>query len=382
MKALELARELVRRHSVSDSSTVEIGNFVSNQLESAGFKVRQQPYTLGNTAKVNVIAIKGEGEPKLALSGHLDTVPYDASKWLSDPLTLAERDGKYFGMGICDMKGFLAVAMAAGMQIPPSELARPFALIFTSDEEVGCIGARRLTKELGKVSDMYVIGEPTEMRPVYLHKGYMFMRVTLTGARGHSSDPKRGKNVIERALPTVLQRLEEFRHALENIVDPRLDPPYPTTNIGRIDTGAGSAKNVIADYCALDFDIRPVPGQDPPEIIDALQKHVAPDGEINGIKVKIAAVRAPSHPFLTDPDEEIVRAAVAMTGNQPVSTAFNTEGGVFNRAGAKSVICGIGSIKQAHQPNEYLEARYLQDSVTEIYERLIRRLCGKETYHA
>jgi acetylornithine deacetylase len=377
MRVIELTSELIRRPSVSHLPTGELADFVSNCLGSAGFKVEQQVYMNRSVRKVNIVARKGGDEPKLALSGHLDTVPYKENEWLSDPLALTERNGRFYGMGVCDMKGFIAVAMIAAMRIRSGDLRHPFALVFTSDEEVGCVGARRLTEANGKIADMFVIGEPTELCPVNLHKGYIFMRAILQGVRGHSSEPAKGKNVIERALPVVIQRLMEFKQVLESIRDVRLKPPYPTMNIGKVDTGSGSAKNVIADYCAVDFDIRPVPGQDAAEVIRALQNHVAPDGEVNGIAVKLSPVRPPSLPFFTEPTSTVVRETSVVMGSQPCSTSFNTEGGIFNRSGSQSVICGIGSIQQAHQPNEFVDCRYLQDSVVERYTELILRICGK-----
>lgn len=379
MLVIELARELVRRHTVSDVSTREIADFVSGTLEPHGFKISQHPYRDGKgIEKVNVVATKGDGKPRLALTGHLDTVPYNESEWVSNPLELIERQGKYYGMGICDMKGFLALAMCAGMQIPATDLRHPFALVFTSDEEVGCIGAKRLVKEVGQIAEMILIGEPTEMRPVYMHKGYIFLRITLQGQRGHSSDPASGKNVVERALPVVIQQLMEFRQAMECFHDHRLSPPYPTLNIGKVDTGAGSAKNVIADHCVVELEVRFILGQDSADLIQAIQGFVAPDGEINEIKVKILPARAPTPPFATPPDSLIVRQAVKMTGRQPISVPFNTEGGVFNSAGSQSVVCGLGNILQAHKPNEFLDALYLRDEVVQQYADLIRKICGKD----
>lgn len=381
MRVLELASELIRIPSVSKDSTREIADFVSSILEPAGFSIEQHTYTLKGKDRVNVIARKGGDKPKLALSGHLDTVPYDEKEWRSNPLTLTERSGKFYGLGICDMKGFLAVAMSAGMQVPASDLRHPFALVFTGDEEVGCIGAKRLVETKGKIADMFVIGEPTELQPVYLHKGYIFMKAELKGEGGHSSDPSKGRNVIERALPVVIQRLMEFKKVLETIRDTRLDPPYPTLNIGKIDTGVKATKNAIADVCMIDFDVRPVPGQNETDIIRALKDYVVPsaDGKINGIDVKLLPARPPALPFFTDPNSEIVKVVSAVMGSKPSTTPYNSEGEIFNLSGSQSVVCGIGSIKQAHKPNEFVEARYLQDDVVDRYKKLILRICGKET---
>ena len=165
---------------------------------------------------------------------------------------------------------------------------------------------------------------------------------------------------------------------MESIRDERLDPPYQTLNVGKVDTGSGSSKNIIADYCAIDIDIRPVPGQDIGEIVRALQQHVAPTGVINDINVAVRLARAPTPPFLIDPGASIVQETIAMTKQSPMSTSFNTEAGVFSSKNTQVVVCGLGSIEQAHRPNEFLDARYLQDTMVNHYEALIRRLCGKQ----
>lgn len=375
---LEFTKSLVGMDTVSNRSTRSIADFLSNVLEDSGFVIEQQVYRNAGVEKVNVVARKGGTEPKLALSGHLDTVPFDEGDWLTDPLELTERDGRFYGMGVCDMKGFLAVVMCAGMRIAVADLRYPFALVFTSDEEIGCVGAKQLIRKKERLAEMIIIGEPTEFKPVFLHKGYIFLQVILRGRRGHSSRPAEGENVIERALPTVIHRLTEFKQAMERARDERLNPPYPTLNVGKVDTGPGSSKNIIADYCAIDIDIRPIPGQDIEEIMRSLQQHVAPTGVINGIKVAVRFARAPTPPFLIDPGTPLVQEAVRMTEQFAVSTSFNTEAGVFSNKDTQVVVCGLGSIKQAHRPNEFLDARYLQDTMVDHYEALIRRLCGKQ----
>ena len=184
-RVFNLAQKLISLHTVSDVSTRDIADFVSNVLEVEGFSIEQQIYRDGRSIeKVNVIARKcPNGEPvRLALSGHLDTVSYDDKQWHSNPLDLTERGGRFYGMGVCDMKSFLALAMCAGMRISKDDLRHPFALVFTSDEEVGCVGAKRLVKEKGRIADMFVIGEPTGFTPVILHKGCIFLPSTTTAA--------------------------------------------------------------------------------------------------------------------------------------------------------------------------------------------------------
>src|SRR3989344_361601 len=376
---VEIARRLIGFNTVSDeTSTRDIADFLSNLLEPAGFSIEQHTYQRGGKEKVNVIAHKGGTNAKLALSGHLDTVPFNETEWRSDPLKLVERDGRFYGRGACDMKGFLGVAISAGMKVPAADLHYPFALVFTSDEEVGCIGARNLVRDKGRIADMFIIGEPTEFRPFILHKGYIYLKIVLSGVGGHSSEPAKGRNAIERALPQVILRVNEFRDALQQITDSRLSPPYATLNTGTISTGKDASKNTIAKSCILGLDIRPIPGQDIEEIINGLRRHVAPTGEIDGITVDVRPARSPTPPFMTSPDAVIVREVENMCGKEATSTSFNTEGGLFNLSGSESVICGPGSVSQAHKPDEFVEGRYLNKEMVDRYENLIRRFCGKK----
>ena len=211
MKLIEIAEKLVSFNTVSQrSSTREIADFISNYCESKGFKIEQYPYRNNNDGleKVNVVARKGGQKSKLAFSGHMDTVPFNGTDWNTDPLKLTLINKKYFGMGIADMKLFIAIAMKAGEAIEESELKYPFALCFTSDEEVGCLGARQLIRQDKiHVADSIIIGEPTEMTPLNLHKGYMFIRIKLRGITGHASDPRNGKSVVHLVLVPVLQKL-------------------------------------------------------------------------------------------------------------------------------------------------------------------------------
>lgn len=378
-RVVEVLRRLISMNTVSDRSTIEITDYIAEYLENAGFSIDRMLYERAGVKKVNLIASKGEGSPILALSGHMDTVPFNATDWKNlDPLQLTERSGKWYGRGTCDMKGFLAIAMVAGSNISSLELCRAFALVFTSDEEVGCIGAKELVKERGAVADMCIIGEPTDLMPFILHKGYMYVRIELQGKRGHSSRPDEGLNVIERALPTVLKRINSFRDALRQIRDERLEPPYPTLNTGVVSTGENAAKNIIPNKCVIELDMRPVPGQDVEEIMHSFRRYVTDDEEfVNGVSIRIDYARMPTSPLEVDPNDEVVRAVSEEFGFEACSTSFNTEGGVFRSAGMRSVICGPGSIQQAHQPNEYLHGRYLTEETVQGYSNVIRNICKR-----
>jgi acetylornithine deacetylase len=373
---LDLTRRLIGHHSVSDVSSRPIADDASNLLADAGFRIEQVVYSNKGVEKVNVIAVKGgDGQPELAFSGHLDTVPFKESEWKSDPLGLVEREGRFYGRGTCDMKGFIALAMDVGMRIPASDLRRPFGIVLTSDEEVGCVGVRRLVEGRAPIAKNIVIGEPTDLRPFIMHKGYIYITVLLRGQDGHSSEPHKGRNVIMRAVPTVVGRLTEMAESLEQIKDTRFAVPFPTLNIGVIHSGKGAAKNVIAKECTIELDVRPLPGQDVDEIVAAVRKHVAPEGSINGIEVEVRLARAPTPPFETSADALLVRELERLFGTKAGSTSFNTEGGILNRSGCTCVICGLGSIEQAHKPNEFVDARFFRDDVANQYEQLVRRFC-------
>ncbi|MFA7309935.1 MAG: acetylornithine deacetylase [Candidatus Paceibacterota bacterium] len=395
ISSLTLATRLIGQSSVSSESSRPIADDVSNLLADAGFRITQYVYKTKEAVKgeknkkvevekVNVFAVKGgDGQPALALSGHLDTMPYSEDGWNTDPLVLTERSGLLYGRGACDMKGFVALAMSVGMSIPAHELKRPFGLILTSDEEVGCVGVRRIVEQrradkLEPIAKNIVIGEPTNLQPFILHKGYIYIRVLLRGKAGHSSEPHKGLNPVERAVPDVLWRINQLKESLGQIRDARYEVPFASLNVGVITTGEEAKKNTIPQVCTIELDVRTLQGQDPHEIVQALRKHIAPDGSIDGIAVEVQLVRAPTPPFETAPDAPLVTNLVDIFGKQPASTSFNTEGGILNSAGCTCVVCGLGSIEQAHKKNEYVAAEFFSQKVSDGYERLVRRFCCSE----
>lgn len=384
MKLIKLAEKLVGFDTVSQkSSTREIADFISNYCESAGFIVEQYPYQNNKEGleKINVIVRKGGKESKLCLSGHMDTVPFHPDNWNTNPLKLTKIGDKYYGIGITDMKLFLAIAMKAGEAISEHELKYPFSLCFTSDEEVGCLGARKLIRQNVHIADFIVIGEPTEMIPLNLHKGYMFLRIKLKGKTGHASDPKKGANVVELALIPVLQKLFEFKNNLIEIIDSRFYPPYPTVNIGVVTTdnqesGKKSAKNLIADFCKIELEIRPLPGQNSDELYRVLKQIITKEiSTIKDIDAQIEFGRAPTLPMETNKKSKIAIAINDVSGKEMQSVCFNTEGGVFNEQGAQTIIWGPGSIKQAHKPKEFVNIQYFQSEIIDKYTRLIKKIC-------
>jgi acetylornithine deacetylase len=394
MDLMTLTKKLVGFNTVSKgASTFGIADFISEYLEGVGFKIERHPYfneTDGHN-KVNLIARKGEGKTRLALSGHMDTVDFEGcwdQKASDNPLEIKlgfhnlHPKGVYYARGISDMKLFLAIAMKAGEAIGEHELKHGFALCFTSDEEVGCLGARRLIRSGTHIADYIIIGEPTEMVPIYAHKGYIYPVFELIGKKGHSSHPKNGISTIP-ALIEVLERLSIFEDKLQGIRDSRFDPPYPTLNIGVITTDRYSArkkefeiksmKNMFAEYCRIEMEVRPIPGQDSDEILGILKEAI---GTKHGhVQIKCKKTRRPTPPMETSPDSPIVKIAEKITGKKAITVAYNTEGGVFNRNGSHSLVWGPGSIKQAHTRDEFVEQKYLQDEIVDIYIRAIREMC-------
>lgn len=375
MKLIELTNKLLSFDTVSQtSSNLEMANFISNFLEGKGFKIEQYPYISSNKLeKVNVIARKSGNKSHLALSGHMDTVPF--KKWTVDssPLKLHHIGDKFYARGVADMKHFIAIAMLAGSNINVNTLKKPFSLCFTSDEEIGCLGARKLVKEDNIfVADNIIIGEPTDMIPVYAHKGYIYIRIELFGKGVHSSDPRKGISIVP-ALNEVINRISKIDDKLKTIIDTNFDPQYPTSNIGPIDASK-TAKNITNEHCVLEMEVRPVPGQKMKDLFNAIKYHIGEN--IDDVRVSIRLMRAPSPPMYTELEQEIIQMAEELSGNSPKSVSFNTEGGLFNLAGAKSVIWGPGSINQAHKEDEYILDKYFSDSMIKIYEEAILRMCS------
>ena len=398
MGLIELTEKLISFNTVSlESSTRLMADFMANLCEDAGFKVKPFIYTTGREItdgsskkrtemleKVNLFASKGGEKPILGLSGHMDTVPFDPTKWQTDPFVLTKKGNNYYGLGMADMKLFLATAIITGSRISEFELKKPFALMFTSDEEVGCLGARNWLKNGNLfLPPSIVIGEPSELVPYNQHKGYLYLKIEIDRPKQsrkkievHSADPRIAPNVIELALLPILMGLLDLKQRLEKILSPEFDPPYPTLNIGVIKTGKGSAKNIIAGECLIELDIRPVPNQNIEEILEKVKWLVQQAVEdIDGIQAKVHLGRAPTPPMHTPKEAPIVQLVEKISRHTARAVCFNTEAGVFNTVGAQSVIWGPASIKQAHKSNEFVGARWFQEDIVEKYVTLIKSVC-------
>ena len=373
----EMFARLVAEPSVSCSNTAfDQGNRgVSAQLatwlEDLGFAceivaIPSQPH------KSNLIATLGSGAGGIVLAGHTDTVPYDDQQWRQDPFQLCERDGRLYGLGICDMKGFFPLAIEAARSFQGTKLTAPITLLATADEESTMSGARQLV-EIGRPKARYaVIGEPTEMQPIYAHKGMMMLAIHLRGRSGHSSNPGLGVNAIE-AMHAVMTALLTFRAELaERYRHPGFEVSIPTMNLGCIH--GGDSPNRICAEAELQIDLRMVPGMDTAAIGAELRRCVRAVADQSGVEASISDIFPPLDPFATPADSRFVRLCENLTGQSAGTVAFGTEGPYLQALGMETVILGPGSINQAHQPDEYLRLDRLQPTI-DVLRGLIAACC-------
>jgi acetylornithine deacetylase len=360
-----MIRRLVAFDTTSSKSNLALIDAVRGYLAAHGVDSRLIPDESG--AKANLFATIGPAvEGGVALAGHTDVVPVEGQPWTSPPFTLAERDGRLYGRGTSDMKSFIAIALALVPEFQKRGLKRPLHLCLSYDEEVGCFGMPRLLARLGRELPkpaLAIIGEPTEMKVVHAHKGVWSQSTTITGRDGHSSAPQRGVNAIlyMGRFIAYLERLgERLREQGMRGVPPGLefDPPWTTVGIGRI--RGGTAMNIIPRTCTLDWELRVLPGVEPASIraeVDAwLRDELLPQLQRDAPEASIVTDKIAAVPAL-QPEENGAAETLALrlTGaNRAVTAAFASEAGQFQETGISAVMCGPGSIAQAHQPDEFI----------------------------
>jgi len=357
--------ELVSIDSVSAHSNLEIINYLAARSSAAGLRVKLLPYTdERGVEKANMIALAGADpsdaiDVELALVGHTDTVPYDQS-WTS-ALTLMERDGRLYGRGACDTKGFIAAALTALERVDLKRLRRPLALVFTADEEVGCLGAKRLA-DSGELSARYsIVGEPTSLQPMRAGKGYCLAEITVRGQEGHSAYPALGASAIFRAarLVTHLEKIAEELRTKD--LQAAFDPPYTTLNVGLIK--GGTAKNIIAGECRFTLEWRPVPGQKAEHLLDLVRMAIESERERDaGFDCRIDVMRI-DEAMETPADSPLVHLLVEATGRRAGTVAFGTEAPQMTALGAQAVILGPGDIRVAHRTDEFVAIAELHQCV-------------------
>ena len=354
-----------------DHSNRPVVDLLAGWLEAAGFRVEVLGIP-GHPDKANLLATLGSGPGGLVLAGHTDTVPCDASLWSHDPLRLTEADGRYYGLGTADMKSFLALAIEAARGLTPADLKQPLMILATADEESAMTGARALVAAGRPLGRYALIGEPTGLRPVRLHKGVMGESVRLIGRSGHASDPSLGNNALE-GMYEVLGALLAWRDELKATHHhPAFPVPYPTLNLGHIH--GGDNPNRICGACELHLDLRVLPGLDPEDLRAELTRRVAAVAAQRALGWSVEPLFAPIPPVETPAGSAIVQAGEALTGHAAEAVSFGTEAPFFSRLGMETLVLGPGDIAQAHQPDEYLALERIPPTL-DLLRALVRRFC-------
>lgn len=353
-----------------DQSNLAVIQLLAGWLSELGFDCRIQPIA-DAPGKANLIASLGMGPGGLVLAGHTDTVPCNPERWQHDPFALTEADGRWYGLGSCDMKGFFPLIIEA-VRALDRPLSRPLIILATADEESAMGGAQALVADDLLGARHAVIGEPTGLQPIRVHKGILMERVDITGQAGHSSDPGLGRNAIE-AMHQVISELLELRSGWQRQwTNPLFSVPTPTLNLGCIH--GGDNPNRICGQCALEFDLRPLPGMDPDELRASIAQRLQAVAQEHGVTIDYRPLFPGVAPLDTPASAEIVRACEQLTGYSAGSVAFATEGPYLNQLGLQTVILGPGDIAQAHQPDEYLAVDRIEPMV-KVLRELIERFC-------
>ena len=381
MQSRELLDTLIRFPTVSRDSNLDLIAFIRDYLAERGHAselVHNEEKT-----KANLYALIGPADkPGVMLSGHTDVVPVDGQDWSTDPFVMHESNGCLLGRGSCDMKGFIACVLSMIDSLEPDRLVTPLHLAFSYDEEIGCIGVRRLLEklQLAPIKPRYcIVGEPTMMQPILAHKGKTAARIHCTGVECHSSLAPQSVNAIYLAaeLITYIQAMQQ-RLISTGLHDHDYDVTHTTLHVGRID--GGTALNIVPRHCSFDFEIRHLPDDDPQTLLDEIQQAAAKITQplrdkhpATNIEIEILN----QYPALnTSTDSDIVEFIRQLTGaNSFGKIAFGTEGGLFSRElGVETIVLGPGNIEQAHKPDEYISLSQMQ-RCDEFLHQLADALC-------
>lgn len=374
---MESFRQLIATPSVSsvdpafDQSNQGVASLLSNWLEDLGGQVEQMSIE-GKPDKSNVIACFGQGDGGLVLSGHTDTVPFNAERWQHDPFKLTEKDGKLFGLGSTDMKIFFPLVMDVLSQIDQKQLKRPIIFLGTADEESTMSGAMALANSGKQLGRHALIGEPTGLKPINTHKGVMMEGIKIIGKAGHSSNPSLGNNALE-GMNKVMSALMALRTKLqEQYHNSGFAVPYPTMNLGSLH--GGDNPNRICAECELSLDVRLMPGMEIAETRKLIRETASKAINGLGLKIEFADLFDGLPAMHTEDNAQIVKLAEELSDTASSSVAFATEGPYLNAMGMETIIMGPGDIDVAHQANEFVPIERLQP-MTNIIHKLIHRLC-------
>ncbi len=356
-------------HAHLDMSNRAVIDLLANWMEVRGFEVEIQSV---NESKFNLIARAGSGSGGLVLSGHTDTVPCNADLWQSDPFQLEQRDDRLYGLGTCDMKSFLALALTASAKFDFSKLKRPLTIVATADEESTMSGAKLIADNGKKLGRYCIIGEPTSLQPIRQHKGVLSAAIGFTGRSGHASDPSLGNSALE-GMHEFIGELLKYRDGLQKqYQDPAFVIPTPTINLGHIHGGDNS--NRICGDCELLIDIRFLPGMSIETLHNDIQEIADGVSARRGLVNQCQIIGDATPAMDTSAASEIAEYLKFYTGKPASSVAFGTEAPYFNRMQTETIVIGPGSINQAHQPDEFLPIDQM-DPTIDMLEQLIQRFC-------
>jgi acetylornithine deacetylase len=365
--AKSLLARLIACDSVSNRSNLPVLDFVEGYLATHGIAARRAPNAAGDKAAL-LATIGPRVDGGVVLSGHTDVVPVEGQAWTTDPFTLREADGRIYGRGACDMKGFDACVLAMAPVFKEAGLKRPIHIVLSYDEETTCLGSTDVIAWFGKDEPrpgLVVVGEPTMMQVADAHKSVATLRTVVTGREAHSALPALGANAVGVAADIVSEIGRLAREYEQGPLDPRFTPPYSTFHVGMIH--GGTARNILARECAFHWEFRGLPGVATASALARVQAFV--DGVALPRLTRFVAgpaiateIEADAPPLAAEPGSDAETLALRLTrSNHTIAVSFATESGHFQAAGLPTVVCGPGSIDQAHKPDEYVEESQLAD---------------------
>ena len=376
-KFIERYRNLIALPTISsleaaeDQSNKQLIELLATWLADFGFKteiIRVE----GSRDKYNLLATYGEGEGGLLLAGHTDTVPFDEGKWTFNPFVLTEQDGKFYGLGTADMKGFFAFIVDVLNQIDLNKLTKPLRILATADEETTMLGARTFVQHTHIRPDCAIIGEPTSLKPIRAHKGHVGEAVRITGKSGHSSDPDRGMNAIElmhQATGYLMNMRNQLREKYHNDL---FKVPYPTMNFGNIH--GGDAINRICACCELQFDMRPLPNLPVEDLYAMVNENLKPMLEQYGDLIEIRHLHDGIPGYECEHSAQVVQVVEKLLGEKCDAVNYCTEAPFIQQL-CPTLVLGPGSIEQAHQPDEFLETKFIEPT-RELLTKMILHFCA------
>ena len=377
-----LLKKLIAYPVLGGESNLNIISWIQEYIESFGIKTFLVYNDQGNKASLHC-RIGPPVDHGVILSGHTDVIPVEGQAWETNPFELVNKgDGKLYARGACDMKGFLACCLAALPEMVKADLKTPFYFAFSYDEEIGCLGAPELIESIQSTytekPKFAIIGEPTMLQPIIGQKGIYILDITINGSAGHSSRIKQEVSAIHEAARLTMWAEQTMQHLIDlGKMDLRFTPPHSSLHVGIIK--GGIAPNIIADKAVLSLDIRTIPQDDVETVFQKLKQYCQNrERELKpifpGFKITIKESHPPVPPLNTNENDEVVTLVSDITGNHQWSTvSYASEAGQFAKAGFHSIICGPGSIEQAHRANEYISIDQLDKGVL-MLKQLIKHM--------